>query len=91
MQKMGEGTEKTMEEVKGKKEKKEKEEQEKYVYSKEKYIDESNGSGSERDFECELLGGIRFPEGTVSYIGAVRGRGKTISLVKHSKRNNRSK
>jgi hypothetical protein len=58
VQKMGEGIGKTMEDIKGKKEKKgneEKEEQEKYIYSKEKYIDECKGSGSDTDFECELL------------------------------------
>jgi hypothetical protein len=56
-----------MEKIKGEKEnrdKKEKEE-EKYIYSWKKYVDDYTNKGSGKDLKSELLGGIRFPEGTV--------------------------
>jgi KaiC/GvpD/RAD55 family RecA-like ATPase len=45
------------------------------------YIDECLNYDPTKEFAPTLLGGIPFPEGTVSYIGARTSRGKTAAMI----------
>jgi hypothetical protein len=51
------------------------------VYTPENYLAECLTYDPSRDFTPALFGGLAFPNGTTSYIGARTSRGKTTSMV----------
>jgi replicative DNA helicase len=51
------------------------------IYNLEQHNQDCRNSVDSKEFCLELFGGVRFPNGTVSYIGARTGRGKTSALV----------
>ncbi|GAB6393584.1 MAG: Replicative DNA helicase [Treponematales bacterium] len=51
------------------------------IYTAADYIDECLNFDPSRDFTPALFGGLAFPDGTTSYIGARTSRGKTTAMV----------
>jgi hypothetical protein len=51
------------------------------IYTTDDYLDECLNFDPSKDFTSALFGGLSFPDGTTSYIGARTSRGKTTAMV----------
>jgi hypothetical protein len=51
------------------------------IYTAADYLDECRNYDPSKDFTPALFGGLAFPDGTTSYIGARTSRGKTTAMV----------